>query len=54
MISEKIKKESIIFNFIEYKRFEIIKEKYQLKPELILEKQLSSLLILNSWLEKNE
>jgi asparagine synthase (glutamine-hydrolysing) len=54
MINEKIKKDSIIFNFIEFKRFEIIKQKYQSNSELILEKQLSSLLILNSWLEKNE
>lgn len=53
MIDDKINKNSAIFNLIDHKKFEIIKEDYKSRPELILEKQLSTLLILNSWLEKN-
>ncbi len=53
IIEDKIKKKSVISNIISFEKFDNIKKQYQLKPELILEKQLSSLLILNSWLEKN-
>ena len=53
LIEEKIKKNSLIFNILNYEIFNKIKRKYLIKPELILEKQLSSILILNSWLEKN-
>ena len=53
IIEDKIKKKSIISNIISFEKFDNIKKQYQSKPELILEKQLSSLLILNSWLEKN-
>ena len=53
LIEEKIKKNSLVFNVINYEIFNKIKRKYLIKPELILEKQLSSILILNSWLEKN-
>ena len=53
IIDDKMKRNSIIFNLVEYKKFEFIKNQYKTSPELILEKQLSSLLVLNSWLEKN-
>ena len=53
LVDDKIRKNSAIFNLIDHKKFETIKNQYKLGPELILEKQLSSLLILNSWLEKN-
>ena len=53
IIEDKLKKNSIIFDLIHYSNFLEIKKKYNLKPELILEKKLSSLVILNSWLEKN-
>jgi len=53
IIDDKIKKNSVIFNIIDQQKFETLKNQYKIGPELILEKQLSTLLILNSWLEKN-
>tara|TARA_B100000989_G_scaffold296147_1_gene278726 strand:+ start:6191 stop:8017 length:1827 start_codon:yes stop_codon:yes gene_type:complete len=53
LLDKKININSPVFDLIEYNNFTMINSRYQSSPELILEKQLSSILILNAWLEKN-
>lgn len=51
--NKKIKKNLKIFNFLNFKEFLIIKQKFIKSEELVIEKQFYSLIILAIWFEKN-
>ena len=53
LIDNKLNKNSYIFEFIDKNYYNYLLEEFKKNPELLLDKKISCVLILNSWLEKN-